>query len=98
MIFQLPTAVRGETHIFLYRLDEVVGAWVEARGYLGRMQDGEFVRAEGLRDVLVGVKGHTYGEFLAFAQGEGAPEGEFRKADLVNYVFDADTSPDFTWI
>lgn len=98
MIFKLPTPVRGETHIFLYRLDEVLGAWVEARGYLGRMKDGEFERADGVRDVLVGVKGPTYGEFLAFAQGEGAPAGEFRKADLVNYTFDATTAPDFTWI
>lgn len=98
MIFQLPTPLRGETHLRLYRLDEVVGAWVEARGYLGRMKGGEFEKAEGLRDLLLPARGAEYDVLLAFAQEEGAPEGEYRKADLVNFVFDDARDSDFTWI
>lgn len=98
MVFQLPEPVHGQTHIKLYRVTESTDAWVTARGYLGTLDGDDFAKEDSLRDVEIDLVQEDYRKLRDRAANAGGPSGEFRKADLINFVFDPATDAEFTWI
>jgi len=98
MIRELPETQMGQTHIRLWRLEEQRGGWARIRAYLGTLDDtGEFVRAEGLREVEATFVSESYAGVIERAHQAGAPEGEKRLADYWRYYLDHPDKVDIQW-
>lgn len=87
LLYPLPAPHRDATHIQFYEVLVTPNHSVRLTGRLGTVEDGEFVADQELRDVTRVIGGPEYADgFRPHVQGEGAPGGNFRDADLAYWL------------
>lgn len=87
LLYPLPEAYKGATHVEFYEVLVTPSASVRLTGRLGTAPEGVFVLDGDLRDVTRNIDGREYAEgFKPHVQGEGAPGGNFRDADLAYWL------------
>ena len=85
MIYTLPEAFFGSTHIKFFDISTTPGAEVRCSGRYGSGTGDDFVAEPVLKQVHRLIGGRECIAFLAAAVAAGAPQDDFRAGDLTDW-------------